>query len=429
MGLLLLTTMEQLPSATPSDNFGSSFDEFPKNFKTENKILSEDNITLIKSYVERGNILKVISIIRDAMKDIENAPLSIAVIGEIGVGKSSFTNALMGFGPEEKCAAKTGPAETTKERAPYKSLKFRNVTLWDLPGIGSTDFQSVQKYLKKMKFEEYDFFIIISVARFKETDAQLTKAIGEIRKTFYVVRTKVDSDLQNEKISKPNIFNKETILQKIRENYKENLHKAKVKAPQIFLVSNIDVSNYDFPQLKTTLLHELPTHKYHKLINFVSSFTEPIIDQKRDSLKQKVWQDAWALKFFTQPFMIFISDNDVKELEEILSHYRACFGLDDVSLTDMAKYFRVSVKELKAHIKSPSLLSVEDEDKPLRTKLLECIEKVCSNGGLLENALPFRRAYCLHIYFIDTVASDAKTLLRNVNLLVKKVPMSNNSGY
>ncbi|VTJ90031.1 interferon-gamma-inducible GTPase 10-like [Marmota monax] len=402
-------------STTPNkeaQDFTFSCDKFFKTFKMESKILSPETIASIQSHLDEGNIQKTVSAINDALKNIQNAPLNIAVTGESGAGKSTFINALRGVGHEEKDAAATGVVETTMERIPYQHPKLPNVIIWDLPGIGTTNFQP-RKYLKKMMFGDYDFFIIIPYTLFKENDAHLAKAIAKMNKQFYFVRTKIDSDIYNQKICTPKSFNRDKLLQKIRDDCLKHLEDNNINGAQVFLVSSIHVSNYDFPNLETTLLKELPAHKRYIFMQCLPSVTEAVIDQKRDSLKQMVWLEALkAGASATIPMMGLINDNDIEKLKETLTLYRSYFGLDDASLENMAKDFQVSMQELKANIKSPHLLSV-DRDESLGEKVLTYIEKVCSvTGGFLATGLYFRKVFYLQTYFLDTVVSDAKVLLK-----------------
>ena len=152
------------PSRLTAQLLVFSFENFFKNFKKESKILSEETITLIESHLEDKNLQGALSEISHALSNIDKAPLNIAVTGETGTGKSSFINALRGVRGEEEGAAPTGVVETTMKRTPYPHPKLPNVTIWDLPGIGTTNF-TPQNYLTEMKFGEYDFFIIISATR------------------------------------------------------------------------------------------------------------------------------------------------------------------------------------------------------------------------------------------------------------------------
>ncbi|XP_039080251.1 T-cell-specific guanine nucleotide triphosphate-binding protein 2-like [Hyaena hyaena] len=296
---------------------------------------------------------------------MENAQVNIAVTGESGTGKSSFINALRGVQHEDKLAAPIGEVETTMQRTPYKHPKFPNMTLWDLPGIGTINFQP-QDYLKKMKFDEYDFFIIICAARFKENNVQLATAIRNMKKNFCFVRTKADSDLHNLEKSKPATFNKDKVLQMIHNDCVKQLQKANMSDTQIFLVSSHKPSGYDFQGLENTLLRELPAHKRHSFMQYLPNITEADIDWKRDSLRQKIWLEALRAEISaTIPLVGYTSDNNVKSLEETLTLYRSYFGLNDTSLETMTKDLDVSVEELKANLISLHLVSTEKDEELL----------------------------------------------------------------
>lgn len=401
-------------------NMASSFDEFFKNFKVESKIISEETINSIQSHVQKGDIQKAISIIDAALTDIEKAPLNIAVTGESGAGKSTLINALRGMGHEESGAAKIGAVETTMVREKYTHPKFPNVTIWDLPGVGTSKFKP-EDYLKEMKFQEYDFFLIISATRFTENNAQLAKAIAKMKKKFYFVRTKIDSDLWSEKKCKPKSYNREKTLERIRNDCVENLQKAKVPYTHVFLVSSTEVAQFDFPKLEATLLRELPAQKRHIFMQCLPNITETAIDRRRDALRQTIWLEALkAGATATIPMMSFF-DDDIEELEKTLTHYRACFGLDDESLENMAGEWSMSVEELKSTIKSPHLLSSELNESGA-DKLVKIMEKVFAvTGGFVATGLYFRKSYYIQNYFLDTVTEDAKVLLKKKVYLQENV--------
>lgn len=386
----------------------SSFGTNLQNFEMKTKILSQELIAFIESSLEGGNLRETVSAISNALSDIEKAPLNIAVIGETGAGKSSLINALQGVGADEEgTAASTGVVHTTSERTPYTYTKFPCVTLWDLPGIGSPAFQP-HDYLKKIKFEEYDFFIIVSSGRFKHNDAELAKAIVQMNRSFYFVRTHIDLDLMVVKLSAPRRFNKENILEEILNSISSILKEVTYQEPPVFLVSNFDVSDFDFRKLETTLLEELPAYKRHIFMLTLPTVTESTIDRKRDMLKQKIWKEsimprAWA----SIPFR-GLTQNDIEMLEQTLNDYRSFFGLDEASLENIAEDLNVTLEELKANIKSPHLLSYEP-DISLRDKLLKYISHPY-----------FSKVFHLQNYFIDAVASDVKLILSKEELLTNK---------
>lgn len=93
---LFNTAMGQIFSHVSKDedsgDLESSFTNYFKKIKTANKIISQENIRLIESHLKKGNIQVASSVINEALKNIGNTPINIAVIGEYGTGKSSFIN-------------------------------------------------------------------------------------------------------------------------------------------------------------------------------------------------------------------------------------------------------------------------------------------------------------------------------------------------
>ncbi|GAB1301769.1 Interferon-gamma-inducible GTPase Ifgga4 protein [Apodemus speciosus] len=408
--------MGQLFSDTSTDedngDLVSSFNAYFKNIKTENKIISQETIKLIELQLEKGNIQGAYSLISDALKNIGDAPINIAVTGESGGGKSSFINALLGIEPEEEGAAKVGVIETTMERTSYKHPKIKTLTLWDLPGIGTQKFPP-NAYLEKVKFKEYDFFIIVSATRFTKLELDLAKAIGIMKKNYYFVRPKVDVDLENEKKSKPCIFEREKTLERIRSYSVKTFSDNKMAVPQIFFISNYNLSDYDFPVLMDTLIKDLNVQKHHNFMLSPPDIAEAAIDRKHKATEQLIWLEAFkAGVLVTFPVVGILRDNDVEKLKRSLNHYLRIFGVDDESLELVAKCLQVPVAQVKEIIKSPHLLKPNREET-LGDKLLKYLEKfVSANGRLLATGLYFEKTFYLQLHFLDTVTEDAKVLLQ-----------------
>lgn len=406
--------MGALFSAEPSkecQDLESSFKEYIKNFREENKILSQETILSIESCLSRGDIQGAHSIISGILENIDKIPLNVAVTGESGSGKSSLVNSLRGVGHEEKDVAPTGVEETTMQRTPYKHPKFPNVTIWDLPGIGNTNFQP-KDYLEKVKFGEYDFFIIVSATRFRKNDLDLAKVIKAMKKNFYFVKTKVDFDLQNEQEFKPTTYVRDKVLEVIRNKSLKEFKDNNIET-QIFLISNRDLSEFDFPILMETILKDLPAQKHHTFMLSLPNITEAAIDRKRDSLKQTIWLEAFMAGFSAiVPTVGIIQDNDVKKLKATLRQYQVHFGVDDASLQSLAKDLQVPVEELKTVIKSPYLFDTEKEETTgeMVLKFLEISSSVAFPP--LAAGLYFRKVFYLQLHILDTVTSDAKVLLK-----------------
>uniref|UniRef100_A0A3B4BIG7 IRG-type G domain-containing protein n=1 Tax=Periophthalmus magnuspinnatus TaxID=409849 RepID=A0A3B4BIG7_9GOBI len=210
----------------------------------------------VQEAVENGDLPLAAARAQKALDKFKNTKLAIAITGESGSGKSSLVNAIRGIDHTHDKAAPVGVVETTMEPTKYTYPNNPNIEIWDLPGIGTTKFRA-EKYVKKMQFESYDFFIIVSDTRFRENDAKLALEIQKIKKNFYFIRSKIDDGLRAAERTQRN-FNKDQTLQTIKDDCIKNLKKLKVECPKVFLVSSFDLHLYDFKAFYDTLKEELP---------------------------------------------------------------------------------------------------------------------------------------------------------------------------
>uniref|UniRef100_A0A8C6DRX4 IRG-type G domain-containing protein n=1 Tax=Moschus moschiferus TaxID=68415 RepID=A0A8C6DRX4_MOSMO len=343
-------------------------------------ILSQESLKHIKKGFEKGQLKEVADEIQRSLQTAEKATLNLAVIGQSGSGKSSFMNVLRGIGHEEAGSASVGVVPTTTKKTPYPHPKCPNVTFWDPPGTGTPE-SLPNPFQEVVGDDNYDFFIIISSSWFSSNDAFLAQEIQEKGKKFYFVRTKVDSDLYNEKKSKPRSFKKETVLQQIRDNCLLNLSKI-VSKPTVFLVSNFEPKKLDFLKLQEKLLQDLPAEKRYTSLLLLPNLSESFIEMKRAIIKEKVWLKAFkeAILAFI-PLMPFFCGFNLSEQKKCLKLYQSHFGLDEQSVSQIAQKLGISEQEINSLVKSIDFNSLVKDDSIIAS-VKKCAESIFSVTGL-----------------------------------------------
>ncbi|XP_037401636.1 interferon-inducible GTPase 5-like [Pygocentrus nattereri] len=342
-----------------------------------------------------------------------NVSLNVAVTGESGAGKSTFINAFRNLGDEDEGAAETGVTETTTEPTPYTHPTMPNVTLWDLPGVGTPKFKA-KTYAKAMKFDRYDFFLIISSRRFRENDLMLAKEIKQKKKQFYFIRSNIDIDIANEENKRG--FNREETLSKIRRNCKENL--SDVGDSKVFLINCRDLTAFDFEELVETLNSELPQHKQEALLLSVPVTSVAILEKKVKIVEKVILGAATvsgAIAAVPVPGLSFACD-----MAMVGSFFTTCyhiFGLDDKSLKKLSE--RVNKPHLKNLDKSP-LLKELAQNSAARMGVSAVGEFLCSlipgPGSIAAAAISFTTTRDLLQKGLKKLADEARRVLREAGL-------------
>ncbi|XP_039905635.1 interferon-inducible GTPase 5-like [Simochromis diagramma] len=314
----------------------------------------------VKSVIENYDTAAAAAKIKKKyLKKTRNIPLNIAVTGESGAGKSTFVNAVRGLTDEDNEAA---PAygDSTSEVAAYKHPDYPNVTLWDLPGIGTPMFPA-EKYLKRVEFRMFYFFIIVSETRITENDVKLALKIQEMGKKFYFVRSKIDKDLRAERRKRN--FSKERTLTKIREDCAQGLQAHGIKCSKVFLVSSFKPRKYDFSLLHETLERQLPKLKRNAFVLAMPNISLEIIKKKKQAMDLRLPNVACFGRPNVSVPGLTVSVN-LPWLHIIIVMVVDAFGLDIPSLWKLAASTGLSYSDLCAVIKSP-LAAAEITEKLL----------------------------------------------------------------
>ncbi|XP_050786299.1 interferon-inducible GTPase 5-like isoform X1 [Gopherus flavomarginatus] len=381
--------------------------------------LSHEEYEEFQAAVCAGNLAEAIAVVKKSDALLKNTKLDVAITGEQGSGKSSFINAIRNLADDDEGAAETEVIESVKEPTPYPHPKHPNVTMWDLPGIGTPNYPT-NTYVEKVDFAHYDFFIIITAGRFRESDASLAQEIQRMGKKFYFVRSKVDMDLRSERKGKTKV-KEETVLQTIRNDCIRNLQEADILSPQVFLVSRWDFEKYDAPQLQETFSNELDTHRRHAIFHVLLRTSEQPLNWKKEALEQQIWKQAFnsgAIATIPLPFLSVWWDVGI--LVDNVTKFCESFGLDDYSLRALEKPMGKS-SELRTVIQ---FLLAKDRSRDEVFKLLKeatgqvmmiakyFISMIPGIGTAIAAVTSYRVTGRLLRTFVAHVAEDAQRVLK-----------------
>lgn len=391
-------------------------------YSEEYDVISEEELEQFKTAIEEGDLPGAAEKLMESLDTLESAKLDIAITGESGSGKSTFVNAIRGIDDEDEDSAQTGVVETTMAPTPYLHPQHPNVTVWDLPGIGTETFQSAE-YLKQVCFERYDFFIIIATERFKSNHAKLAREINNMGKKFYFVRSKVDADLDASKKRRKSSYQEEKILQQIRENCIECLKKEGVELPRVYLLSCFELDKFEFELLQETLGKELPSHKRHAFLIALPNISIKVLEKKKDLMKKQIWKIAsvsCAVAAVPLPGLSITCDLII--LKKYLSNYCKSFGLDDESLEKLARKVDIPLADLKSVIKSPLAKEITDDliirlftgsaMLGLAAATEEVIRLIPFLGSVGAGSISFVTTYYMLNKFLNDLAEDAQRVLK-----------------
>ena len=218
-----------------------------------------------KQIIQSEGVTGAQILMREKLEESKNVKIKFGVTGMSGAGKSSFINSIRGIEDADELAAEVGIVETTTEPACYTYPDNPKIMFMDLPGIGTPNFPNFKAYCKEVKLETYDMFLILTATRFSNDDLQLAKKIQSMKKSVFLVRTKIDADEDSERRKKKEKFDVKEMEKQIRDDCYKYVKDHGIDEDKIFLICTHKPKQWDFERLVQAILETLSDHQKEAL--------------------------------------------------------------------------------------------------------------------------------------------------------------------
>jgi len=248
---------------------------------------SEDLTSAFKS----GGVEACRRLLERKRNEWEHLPLNVAVIGNSGVGKSAFINAIRHLTGDDEGAADADVTEGTADIRSYSHPNNPLMKFWDLPGVGTNEFPKVT-YLSTIHIDRYDVFLLITATRFTENDTWLGNEFRIRNKKYFFVRTKMGIDVSNNKKTHPRTHNENEVISRIRASTEQHLRENGCEVERVFLIDSLKTSKFEFNQLEHYLVEEFPNLKRTALIMSLHDASREMIQLEVARLHSRMWKVA-----------------------------------------------------------------------------------------------------------------------------------------
>ncbi|CAJ1356743.1 unnamed protein product, partial [Effrenium voratum] len=141
-----------------------------------------------------------------------------------------------------------------------------DVAIWDLPGAGTPNYPQAT-YVRRMGIRYYDVVLLVTSSRFTEAELMLAEELKRVKVPFFMVRNKVDVDIQSEILKEEESYDDDRDLTK-EEKHKvtaetlgciKDYFKLEYGLDKVYCVSSRRKlhSKWDFPSLERDILEAI----------------------------------------------------------------------------------------------------------------------------------------------------------------------------
>ncbi len=254
-----------------------------------------------------------------------------------------------------------GVTEATKKVSKHPHPRYKNFILWDLPGAGTPTFPR-ETYLQVTKFDKYDFFLIIIKERFMENDLWLAKEVERAGKVFFLVRTRLDENLRNEKCDYPITYSEANVIKKIRMECEKHLRRANLRCYIYVISGRINQSKLgDYSRLLEDMVSKTSGLQRHAMVLSLTANSRKMVEQKYEIMKEDVTNISIAMCVGMSLFGNLVTyANALQQKEEALEvkmfldhvrEFKERLNLNSEMLSDISQRYGIPLPKLLAAIK------------------------------------------------------------------------------
>ena len=345
----------------------------------------------------------------------QSTEVHIGLVGESGVGKSSFLNAICGLADDHKDAAATGVKETTTERAKYVHPDNSKIVFWDLPGSDGRSDQELESYYEKIMLHEYDICFILHSKRFRRNDILLAQKVKSLGKPFLLIRTHIDNDMASEERKLKGKFNEEELKKLIKDdtkklikdNMKTRASLLGEKETDVYLISNRFPEKWEFPLLTEVILGSLPKLQRECLTLFTRNISTGVLKDKVAILRGRVRVVATisALRRQKIPGLATMANADIISKE--IDFYKLRLGLRSTQHENLRGM----------NLENQAVVAQEQMMVALASILTSISEENIDSSWSLGDLEIDRSCSAISLYlsnYLDTLEKDAEDRLKNI---------------
>ncbi len=154
----------------------------------------------------------------------------------------------------DELAASVDIVEKEQQPKYYTYPSHPHVSFCDLPGYGTSSYPDVETYWGIFGLETFDAFLIF-LNRVTQPDLAVIQKVQFINRPFFLIRTKIDEDVESKKRIQKDRFKKEDLQVEIKDYILNHLSCAK---EDIFIINNYNPHEWEFFPLIQAIMNVMP---------------------------------------------------------------------------------------------------------------------------------------------------------------------------